>query len=110
MYLDDPDVAIDTNHLERALRAIPMGRKNWIFCWTELGAKQVGIVQSLITTCRMHDINSYDYFVDVLQRISQHPASLVHLLTPRVWKQMFANNPLRSDLYDADRRGNIGRK
>lgn len=76
VYLDDPDVAIDTNHLERALRAIPMGRKNWIFCWTELGAKQVGIVQSLITTCRMHDINLYDYFVDVLQRISQHPASL----------------------------------
>jgi transposase len=26
VYLDDPDVAIDTNHLERALRVIPMGR------------------------------------------------------------------------------------
>jgi hypothetical protein len=26
VYLNDPDVAIDTNHLERALRAIPMGR------------------------------------------------------------------------------------
>lgn len=26
LYLDDPDVEIDTNSLERALRAIPMGR------------------------------------------------------------------------------------
>ncbi len=26
VYLDDPDVSIDTNHLERALRVIPMGR------------------------------------------------------------------------------------
>ena len=26
VYLIDPDVPIDTNHLERALRAIPMGR------------------------------------------------------------------------------------
>jgi transposase len=27
MYWRDPDVAIDTNHLEHALRVIPMGRK-----------------------------------------------------------------------------------
>lgn len=99
VYLDDPDVAIDTNHLERALRVIPMGRKNWLFSWTELGAKHVGIVQSLLVTCRLHDINPYDYFVDVLQRIGQHPASKVHELTPRMWKQLFADNPLRSDLH-----------
>lgn len=100
VYLDDPDVAIDTNHLERALRVIPMGKKNWLFCWTELGAKHVGIVQSLIATCRLHDINPYDYFVDVLQRVGQHPASLVHELTPRIWKERFAANPLRSDLHE----------
>ena len=31
--------------IERALRVIPMGRKSWLFCWTELGAKHVGIIQ-----------------------------------------------------------------
>jgi transposase len=35
-----------------------------------------------------------------LQRVGQHPASLVHQLTPRIWKRMFAANPLRSDLHD----------
>ena len=99
VYLTDPDVPIDTNHLERALRAIPMGRKNWMFCWTELGAKHVGIMQSLIVTCRLHQIDPYDYLVDVLQRVGQHPASRVHELTPRLWKQLFANNPLRSPLH-----------
>ena len=99
VYLDDADVSIDTNHLERALRVIPMGRKNWLFSWTELGARHVGIVQSLLVTCRLHDINPYDYFVDVLQRVGQHPASQVHQLTPRLWKPLFAANPLRSDLY-----------
>ena len=99
VYLSDADVSIDTNHLERALRVIPMGRKNWLFSWTELGAKHVGIVQSLLVTCRLHDINPYDYLVDVLQRVSQHPASKVHELTPRMWKQLFADNPLRSDLH-----------
>jgi len=99
VFLTDPDVPMDTNHLERALRAIPMGRKNWLFCWTELGAKHVGIVQSLIVTCRLHGVDPYTYLVDVLQRVGQHPASRVAELTPRLWKQHFAANPLRSDLY-----------
>jgi hypothetical protein len=98
VFLTDPDVPIDTNHLERALRAIPMGRKNWNFCWTELGAEQVGIIQSLIVTCRLHEIDPYTYLVDVLQRVGQHPAARVAELTPRLWKSLFAANPLRSDL------------
>lgn len=98
VFLDDPDVPMDTNHLERALRSIPMGKKNWLFCWTEVGAKHAGIVQSLIATCRLHDIDPYTYLVDVLQRVGQHPAARVVELTPRLWKQHFAANPLRSDL------------
>ena len=99
VFLTDPDVPLDTNHLERALRAIPMGRKNWNFCWTELGAKHAGIVQSLIVTCRLHGLDVYTYLVDVLQRIGQHPASRVAELTPRQWKQRFAAAPLRSALH-----------
>jgi hypothetical protein len=98
LYLTDPDVPIDTNHLERALRVIPMGRKSWLFCWTELGARDVGIIQSLIVTCRLQGIDPYTYLVDVLQRVAEHPASRVAELTPRLWKQHFAANPLRSDI------------
>ncbi|HEU4601377.1 MAG TPA: IS66 family transposase [Steroidobacteraceae bacterium] len=99
VFLSDPDVPMDTNHLERALRAIPMGRKNWNFCWTELGAKHVGIIQSLIVTCRLHSIDPYTYLVDVLQRLAQHPAARVAELTPRLWKEHFAAHPMRSDLH-----------
>jgi len=77
-----------------------MGRKNWLFCSTEVGAKHVGIVQSLIVTCRLHGIDPYDYLVDVLQRVADHPASRVDELTPRRWKTLFADNPLRSDLHN----------
>jgi transposase len=99
VFLTDPEVPIDTNHIERALRVIPMGRKSWLFCWTELGAKHVGIIQSLIVTCRLHGVDPYTYLVDVLQRVSLHPASRVAELTPRHWKPLFAGNPLRSDLH-----------
>jgi hypothetical protein len=59
-----------------------------------MGAKHVGIVQSLIVTCRLHGVNPYAYLVDVLQRIALHPAARVAELTPRQWKQHFAANPM----------------
>lgn len=100
VFLTDPDVPLDTNHVERALRVIPMGRKNWNFCSTELGAEHVGIIQSLIATCRLHEVDPYTYLVDVLQRVGEHPASRVAELTPRLWKSLFAKNPMRSDLHE----------
>jgi len=98
VFLADPDVPIDTNHLERSIRSIAMGRRAWMFCWTELGAEHVGIIQSLITTCKLHGVDPYVYLVDVLQRVGDHPASDVIALTPRLWKTRFADDPLRSDL------------
>lgn len=50
-------------------------------------------------TCRLHDIDPNTYFVDVLQCVGQHPASQVYQLTPRVWKELYASNPLRFDLH-----------
>ena len=98
IFLNDPDVPLDTNEMERALRVIPMGRKNWLFNWTEIGAKYVGIFQSLIVTCQMHGIDPYTYLVDVLQRLADHPAKDIKMLIPRLWKIHFAANPMRSDL------------
>lgn len=98
VFLSDPEVAIDTNHLERGIRPIAMGKRNWLFCSSEVGAEAVGIIQSLIGTCRLHGIDPYTYLVDMLQRVGQHPASDVISLTPRVWKQRFAEAPLTSDL------------
>ena len=67
----------------------------------DIGAKHVGIIQSLLTTCRLHNVDPYTYLVDVLQRVALHPARDVIELTPRVWKERFADNPLRSDLEHA---------
>lgn len=99
VFLSDPDVPLDTNHVERRIRSIAMGRRSWLFCWTELGAIQVGIIQGLISTCILHDVHPYDYLVDVLQRVQIHPNNRLHELTPREWKKRFQSNPLRSDLY-----------
>jgi transposase len=98
VFLSDPDVPMDTNHLERTLRPIPLGKKNWMFCWTEVGAEKVGWAQSLIATCRIHGIDPYAYLVDVLQRVDSHPQSRVEELTPRLWKEGFGDQPMTSRL------------
>ena len=66
--------------------------------WSEVGAQRVGIIQSLLVTCRLHEVDAYTYLVDVLQRISMHPANRAIELTPRMWKSLFVDDPLRSDL------------
>jgi transposase len=98
VFLANPDVPLDTNQLEREIRPVALGRKNWLFCWTEVGARQVGIIYSVLASCRLQGVDPYVYLVDVLQRVDTHPALEVQLLTPRLWKEHFAAHPLRSDL------------
>lgn len=98
VFLSDAAVPIDTTHLEREIRPVALGRKNWMFCWTEVGARHVGIIYSLLSSCRLQGVDPYVYLVDVVQRVDTHPALEVQLLTPRLWKQHFAAHPLRSDL------------
>lgn len=102
VFLSDPEVPLDTNHLERSIRPIPMGRRNWLFCWSELGARHIAVLQSLLVTCRLQGMDPYTYLVDVLQRVSTHPDKDVLELSPRIWKTKFGDDPLRSiaDLVD----------
>ena len=98
VFLDDPDVSVDTNDLERSLKPIPAGRRNWLFAWTELGARRVSVIRSLLVTCKLQGLDPYTYLVDVLQLLGQHPTKQVVDLTPRIWKAKFADWPLRSAL------------
>jgi len=58
----------------------------------------VGIVQSLLGTCRLQNVDPFTYLVDVLQRIDGHPFAEVAKLTPRLWKEHLASDPLRLDI------------
>lgn len=97
VYLTDARVPIDTNHIEREIRPVPMGRKNWLFCWTEVGADVVAIFQTLIGCCKLHGVNPFDYLVDVLSRLDSHPAAKVGELTPREWAKNHAADALKSE-------------
>ena len=98
VFLTEPRVPLSTNEIERLLRPIPMGRKAWLFCWKEVGGIALGRILSLTATCQLHGVDPYTYFVDILQRIGTHRVHEVKLLTPRLWKENFASNPLRAPI------------
>jgi transposase len=71
-FLFHADIPLSNNHVERAIRPVALGRKNWLFCWTEVGAKYAAIAYTLIECCKLHNVDPWEYFVDVLYRIDTH--------------------------------------
>lgn len=86
-YTEDPRLDIDNNISERALRMVVLGRKNYLFAGSEAGARRAAIIYSLVATCKMHEIDPFAYFVDVLKRVSTHPADKIDELLPGQWKK-----------------------
>lgn len=88
-FLTHPDIPLSNNEAERSIRPVTIGRKNWLFCWSEIGAKYAAIAYTLIESCKMQKIDPWTYLVDLLQRIDSHPARDIALLTPKIWKDHF---------------------
>lgn len=83
VYVNDPKVAIDNNAVERAIRPIAVGRRNYGFAGSERGARNAAVLYSIVNTCIALGINAYDYLVDVLEQVS--PNADLSRLTPWAW-------------------------
>ena len=86
-FLDFGLLPMDNNAAERALRAPVVGRKNWMFAGSEDGARRAATLFSLVASCRLHGIDPWAYFDDVLCRVQTHPARRVGELTPKAWAE-----------------------
>jgi len=86
-YTDDSTLDIDNNISERTLRMVVIGRKNYLFAGSEAGAKRAAIIYSLVASCKLHQIDPFAYFTDVLKRVSTHPAEKIDDLLPGEWKK-----------------------
>jgi transposase len=88
IFLNDGRVEIDSNTVERALRPVPLGRKNFLFLGADTGGERMAIIASLIHTARLYDIDPQTYLTDVLERIvsGRTKANEVAELLPWNWK------------------------
>lgn len=93
-YCEDGRLAIDNSAAERAIRGIALGRKNWLFCGSERGARAACVYFSLAASCRRHDRDPFAYLRDLFTRIpamrtensNQIPADQLRPLLPDRWQ------------------------
>ena len=81
-YVDDGRIEIDNNAAERALRAVALGRKNYLFAGSDRGGESAAAIYSLIGTAKLNGIDPESYLRNVLSRIADHPINRIDELLP----------------------------
>lgn len=98
-FLSDGRIEIDNNAVERALRALGIGRKNWLFVGSERGGLAMAVWMSLIQSAQACGINPWVYIKDVLDRITSHPVDQLRDLLPGYWTPSPENTQLGVPVY-----------
>jgi hypothetical protein len=81
-YCDDGRVEIDNNAAERALRAVALGRKNYLFAGSDSGGERAAAIYSLIGSAKLIGIDPEAYLRHVLAHIADHPINRIDALLP----------------------------
>jgi predicted transcriptional regulator len=83
-FLKNPDIAIDNNECERAIKCWVLVRKNSLFAGSDEGAKATAIHLSFIASAKRNGINPVDWYADVLSQRVEEVMSLNPLtVSPR---------------------------
>ena len=94
-FRDDGRIEIDNNAAERSLRAVALGRKNYLFAGSDAGGERAAAMYSLIGSAKLNGLDPEGYLRTVLERIAEYPVTRVAELLP--WA-------LASDLARPDQR------
>ena len=70
------------------MKSVAIGRKNYMFCGSHEAAKRAGLIYSLLVTCKLNDVNPYEWLKDILSRnLNETPINKIKELLPHNWKK-----------------------
>jgi transposase len=81
-YCHDGRLEIDNNAAERALRAVALGRKNYLFAGSNAGGERAAAIYSLIGSAKLNGLDPEAYLSFILARIPDHPINRIDELLP----------------------------
>jgi transposase len=81
-YTDDGLLEIDNSAAERALRAVALGRKNFLFVGSDCGGERAAAMYSLIGSAKLNGLDPERYLRTVLASIADYPVSQIQDLLP----------------------------
>ena len=85
VFLEDGMLLMDTNLIENTIRPIALGRNNYLFAGSHDAAQNAAIIYSLLATCKLHEVNAYDWLKYVLTVMPTFPSSRIRELLPQHW-------------------------
>ena len=81
-YVDDGRIEIDNNAIERQIRPIALGRKNYLFAGSDAGGDRAAMMYSLINTAKLNGLDPEAYLTHVLSVIADYSVASVDELLP----------------------------
>lgn len=81
-YCQDGRIEIDNSAAERALRAVALGRKNYLFAGSDAGGDRAAAFYSLIGTAKLNGLDPEAYLRELFTRIAEHPINKIDELLP----------------------------
>ena len=87
---------MDNNAAERALRAVALGRKNYLFAGSDRGGERAAAIYNLIGTAKLNGLDPESYLRNVLSRIADQPINPHHRVTALESRKDSSNGRLRS--------------
>jgi hypothetical protein len=84
-YLSNGILELDNNVAERGMRAIALGRKNYLFVGSEAGGKAAAIAYTLIETAKLNSLDPHAWLADALARIPDYKITKIDELLP--WRR-----------------------
>ena len=81
-YLDHGILEIDNNTAERAMRAVALGRKNYLFVGSQTGGKSAAIAYTLIETAKLNGVDPQAWLANTLACIADHKINRIDELLP----------------------------
>jgi transposase len=85
-YIEDGDLPIDNNHVEKCIRPVALGRNNWLFAGSLRAGQRAAAVMSLIQSAKLNGHDPYRYLKDVLERLPTQRGSRLDELLPHRWQ------------------------
>ena len=85
IYTTDGRLQIDNNDIERMIRPVAIGRKNWMFSGSHHGASMSAVIFSVLQTCKALKVNPQAYLTDVLPKLADLNTTSLDGLTPFDW-------------------------
>lgn len=71
-FIDNPEIPMDNNAAELAIRSFTIGRNNWRIIDTINGAEASAMLYSIVETAKANNLKIYDYFCHLLTEIPKH--------------------------------------